>query len=690
MAEYRIEDISAGLRSFLTEIWKEPTQKFLLNYPDRITLRIDYNPLIAHLENKVGSDVENWIIDNPEKCIDAAETTLHEIAGKEFFACHDPSISSSNPADFDSPLHVRMSGYPSKTRIRNLTHDRIKKLVGIEGIVRRATTVRPKITTAALKCLRCGTINNVPQKGLQFVEPQECEEEACGKRGPFELVIDQSTYTDFQLLEIQESLDGLSGQQPRNIVVRVHDDLCDADIPVGEQVMLTGILEIEHERSGKDGKSTTYNYVIEAHNIEVDSNHYESLEISDQEHEEILRIAASDNLTEQIVGSIAPSVYGYSDIKQAMALQMFGGVRRSNDDGTKLRGDFHILMVGDPGVAKSQLLRNAADISPRGVFASGKSSTGAGLTAAVVKDGGLDSERWTVESGAMPLADGGVCAVDELDKMSNEDRSALHEGLEQQTIHINKAGINTHLRARTSMLGAANPKQERFDPNETLSSQIDMQPALISRFDLIFVLRDVPEKERDANICDHILKMHTSEGADLSCPTVDPLLLRKYIAYAKANHFPEISPECMKMIQDYFMQLRDSSKDGRVAITARHLEGLVRMAEASARMRLHDIADEHDAQVAIDLLHNCLSNLGVIGANGECDIDYIEATTTHNDREHIHTIHEYIVDMGAPVNALDVAQGTGIAQDIVERTLQKMARKGDIMRKDKGCFVAVS
>lgn len=262
MAEYRIEDISAGLRSFLTEIWKEPTQKFLLNYPDRITLRIDYNPLIAHLENKVGSDVENWIIDNPEKCIDAAETTLHEIAGKEFFACHDPSISSSNPADFDSPLHVRMSGYPSKTRIRNLTHDRIKKLVGIEGIVRRATTVRPKITTAALKCLRCGTINNVPQKGLQFVEPQECEEEACGKRGPFELVIDQSTYTDFQLLEIQESLDGLSGQQPRNIVVRVHDDLCDADIPVGEQVMLTGILEIEHERSGKDGKSTTYNYVM--------------------------------------------------------------------------------------------------------------------------------------------------------------------------------------------------------------------------------------------------------------------------------------------------------------------------------------------------------------------------------------------------------------------------------------------
>jgi replicative DNA helicase Mcm len=279
--------------------------------------------------------------------------------------------------------------------------------------------------------------------------------------------------------------------------------------------------------------------------------------------------------------------------------------------------------------------------------------------------------------------------VDELDKMNDEDRSALHEAMEQQTLHIHKAGINTSLRTRCALLGAANPKFGRFDPNEAISDQINMQPALISRFDLIFIMQDTPDAEKDEAVCDHILRMHTSEFEDMSTPAIDIPLLRKYVAYAKSNVHPDMTEDSLKLIKNYYLGIRNQGKD-TISLNARYLEGLVRMAQASARMRLSHYVEQHDAQVAIDLLDGCMRNLGVIQDNGGYGIDYIEAGISSQDRNYIHTIHEYIVDMGTAVNALDIAQGTGIAQDIVERVLHKMARTGDIMRQNGGCFVAVN
>jgi replicative DNA helicase Mcm len=697
---HREEDIAEGIKKFLyghyerkqgsrkgthiKGIWHDKTAHFLQNYPESTSLIIDYVTLENHLEANIGHGVGIWIADNPKEFLKIAETAVRELASNEFLA-FAPEKDMRNP---ENVIHIRLRGYPERNRIRDITQDQICKMVSIEGIVRRATSVKPKLMEAVFQCMRCEHLNYVPQPDQKMVEPGECEDESCGKRGPFKMLYDKSTYTDFQLLEIQESPDSLTGQQPRNIVIRVYDDLCDANVPTGEQIVVTGILEIENERSNRDGKSTTYNYVIDAINIEVDDNSYESLEISDEEYEEIMRLSAREDLKEQIVGSIAPSVYGYDNIKMAMALQLFSGVSQSNTDGTKLRGDIHILTVGDPGVAKSQMVRNLAEISPRGVYASGKSTSGVGLTAAAVKDG-LDSDRWTVEGGAMVLADGGVCAVDELDKMNDEDRSALHEAMEQQTLHIHKAGINTSLRTRCALLGAANPKFGRFDPNEAISDQINMQPALISRFDLIFIMQDTPDAEKDEAVCDHILRMHTSEFEEISKPAISVELLRKYVAYSKSNVHPDMTDEPRQLIKNYYLGIRGRGKD-TVSLNARYLEGLVRMAQASARMRLSNYVEVCDAQVAIDLLDGCMRNLGVIQDNGGYGIDYIEAGISSQDRNYIHTIHEYIVDMKTPVNAMDIAQGTGIAQDTVEKVLYKMAMSGDIMRQSGGYYSAVN
>jgi replicative DNA helicase Mcm len=279
--------------------------------------------------------------------------------------------------------------------------------------------------------------------------------------------------------------------------------------------------------------------------------------------------------------------------------------------------------------------------------------------------------------------------VDELDKMNDEDRSALHEAMEQQTLHIHKAGINTSLRTRCALLGAANPKFGRFDPNEAISDQINMQPALISRFDLIFIMQDTPDAEKDEAVCDHILRMHTSEFEEISKPAISVELLRKYVAYSKSNVHPDMTDEPRQLIKNYYLGIRGRGKD-TVSLNARYLEGLVRMAQASARMRLSNYVEVCDAQVAIDLLDGCMRNLGVIQDNGGYGIDYIEAGISSQDRNYIHTIHEYIVDMKTPVNAMDIAQGTGIAKDTVEKVLYKMAMSGDIMRQSGGYYSAVN
>jgi len=398
-----------------------------------------------------------------------------------------------------------------------------------------------------------------------------------------------------------------------------------------------------------------------------------------------------------------------------MILQLFSGVTKNLPDGSRIRGDLHMLLIGDPGTGKSQMLSYIQNIAPRSVYTSGKGSSSAGLTAAAVRDDFGDGQQWTLEAGALVLADKGIAAVDELDKMRPEDRSAMHEALEQQRISVSKAGINATLKSRCSLLGAANPKYGRFDRYEPIGEQIDLEPALISRFDLIFTVTDQPDPEHDGKLADHILKTNyagelntqrerltTSEFTQQEvdsvteevAPEIDAELLRKYIAHSKRSCFPTMTDEAKQAIRDFYVDLRakGADEDAPVPVTARKLEGLVRLSEASARIRLSDTVESEDADRVIEIVRSCLQDIGVDPETGEFDADVVETGTSKTQRDRKMSINGLIEEIakeyenGAPYEeeVLDRAAEIGIDGSKAEKEIESLKRRGEVYEPNQG------
>ena len=362
----------------------------------------------------------------------------------------------------------------------------------------------------------------------------------------------------------------------------------------------------------------------------------------------------------------------------------------------------------------SQLLSYIRHIAPRSVYTSGKGSSSAGLTAAAVRDDFGDGQQWTLEAGALVLADQGIAAVDELDKMAADDRSAMHEALEQQQISVSKAGINATLKSRCSLLGAANPKYGRFDQYEPIGEQIDLEPALVSRFDLIFTVTDKPDPEEDSRLARHILqtnyagelntqreKVTSSEFTEAEvedqteevAPAVDPELLRKYIAYSRRNVYPTMSEEARQAIEDFYVDLRaeGQGEDAPVPVTARQLEALVRLAEASARVRLADEVTQEDADRVIEIVRSCLQDIGVDPETGEFDADVVETGRSKTQRDRVKNIRSIIgeiqeeFDEGAPVEeVLDRAEEVGMEASKAEHEIEKLKQKGEVYQPSQG------
>ena len=371
-------------------------------------------------------------------------------------------------------------------------------------------------------------------------------------------------------------------------------------------------------------------------------------------------------------------------------------------------GDTHTYLSNGVVSHNSQMLSYIRKIAPRSVYTSGKGSSSAGLTAAAVRDDFGEGQQWTLEAGALVLADQGIAAVDELDKMAADDRSAMHQALEQQEISVSKAGINATLKSRCSLLGAANPRYGRFDPYEPIGEQIDLEPALISRFDLIFTVQDKPDEEHDANLADHILnanyagelstqrrKYANTEFGDEEIdsvteevePAIEPELFRKYIAYAKRNCFPSMSAEARERIKEFYVDLRakGTDEDAPVPITARKLEALVRLAEASARVRLSDTVTESDAERVVELVRSCLEAIGVDPETGEFDADVVETGTSKTQRDRIKNVKALIQDVedeyeeGAPIDeVLARADDVGIDRAKAEKEIENLKQKGEV------------
>jgi replicative DNA helicase Mcm len=432
--------------------------------------------------------------------------------------------------------------------------------------------------------------------------------------------------------------------------------------------------------------------------------------------ERIKMLSRDPEVYTKLQRSIAPSIYGLEQEKELLMLQLFGGVAKTLPDGTRIRGDIHCLLVGDPGTAKSQLLRYIAQLAPRAIYTSGKSSSAAGLTAAAIKDD-LAPGQWTLEAGALVLADKGLAAVDELDKMNPQDRDAMHEAMEQQTISVAKAGITATLQSRCAILGAANPKFGRFDPHTFMIEQIDLPPALMSRFDVIFPLSDKPNHERDREMAEHILRSHHRGERDASrryqieqgvaveteeaerdqfTPIVPAEFMRKFVAYAKRAVFPILSPAAINKIRDYYVEIRKQGEGESAAVpmTARQLEAFVRISEASARVRLSGTVDIEDAERAIRIVQYYLRKIAG-EAGGALDIDIIAAGTSRAQREAARTLLEIIrqLDGGAGVTEEDIiarATSEGIEESRARSMLGRLSEQGQIYAPDRRHYKVAS
>lgn len=590
-----------------------------------------------------------------------------------------------------SNARVRLNSL-SKTqevRIRNIRAKNLGTMISIEGIVRQASEVRPQVTNAKFECPSCGTIISVLQMDKKFQEPSRC---SCGRRGGFREI--SKDMVDAQRLVIEESPDSLSGgEQPKRMNVFLKEDLVEPRMEErttpGSRVKIIGVLNEVSIPLATGALSTRFDLAIEANNIIPMEESFDELAITEEEEEEIRELAADPTILKRLTASVAPSVWGYPEIKQSLILQLFGGVKKRRSDGTETRGDIHILLVGDPGVAKSVMLKFISGIAPKGRYVSGKSSSGAGLTATVVKDEFL--RGWSLEAGAMVLSNKGLVCIDELEKMDENDRSTMHEAMEQQTVTISKANVQATLRSQTSVLAAANPKYGRFNPDEMIAKQVNLAPSLLNRFDVLFILRDLPNKERDESIASHVLAEHQQTNKR---DIIEKDLLRKYVAYAKQKCNPVLTDAAIKRLKSFYVGLRNQpsfSGDAvrPIPISARQLEALVRLSEATSRARLGKEVTEEDAMAAIELMKFYMMQVGYDEETKSFDIDKISGNPA-SKRNKIHIVKEVLEELEGrlgkliPVEEVEKAIGDKMPPEELAETMEKLVRAGDLFRPRRG------
>ena len=556
-------------------------------------------------------DLAKLITDEPDEMFDAFNRAIFNI----LYEIHPDYANETQ-----NNIKVRMGNYTVQKSLREINAEVINKLVGVSGMVVRSSEVKPLAKKIGYRCLSSGEITEAQLRGLVLKKPLRC-----GKCSEKELEMDPDTsiFIDFQMVRLQELPEDLpAGHLPHYLEVTIIGDLVDQCRP-GDRILLTGIVRIEQEQLSQLIKTSLFRLRMEGNNIEYlggrtadkDSRTIERLEISNEDEKHIFALARKNDAYDILISSYAPHVYGHEVIKEVILLLIVGSVTKRLEDGSARRGDINVLLVGDPGTAKSEMLKFAAKIAPRGLYTSGRGSTAAGLTAAVIRD---KSGIMMLEAGAVVLGDQGLVCIDEFDKIKPEDRSSLHEVMEQQTCSVAKGGIVATLNARTSILAAANPLYGKYDPFKNITENVNLPIPLLTRFDIIYVIRDIPEKEKDHLIASHILELHRdSEKSGQYLIAID--LFSKYLAYSKTME-PKLTVEAIDKIRDYYMKMRNVESEGMITVTPRQLEGLVRLATARSKLLLKDYVDSEDAERAIYLIQTMLETAGVDVNTGRVDL----------------------------------------------------------------------
>lgn len=686
------EERIAEVRDFLKRDYADAIGRLAQRYPnDSQSLWIDYQ------------DVYKWDVDTADDLLTDPEQirTLFQEALSKY----------DLPLEFElSDATIRFYNISQDRAIDELRDDDVDKLRALSGQVSKASAVRPVVKTAAYECIRCGSMHYIEVQN-EMQEPHECK--GCERQGPFEFDYHASTVKNHQLIRVKQPPEEATNSQQHGNEIDAHieGDLV-GEAEAGARADIPGILRVEH-----DGDDPTLDFYYEAWAVETKEDDYANLDVSEY-REELERLVQEENPYIQLAESIAPGIIGDEEIDIETPwgetydkywwvrlgtgiANLFGSWRRPNGDGTHNRGSSHTLYIGDPATGKSSIMNAIETISPRSAYESGKNATGPGLTAAAVKDD-FGQSQWSLEAGALVKAHNGVACIDEIDKMQKDGLSRLHSALEKQRLEINKAGIDATLKCETSLLAAGNPKDSRFNKYDSDQAQIDIVSSLMDRFDLIFTFKDQPDEANDRKIANSKIDAWSESGKvaknemavedrDTANPEVEIETLKAWVAHAKQNYDPVIDDEAVKnRLREFYVEMRQQNKDSKddddapVPATVRTLDALLRISEASARMRLSNSVDMIDAEMAIALVKISLDDIGYDPETGQMDADWANGRKSKAQRDRINTITGIVEQLETQSNGADkqevikLAVDSGMSESTVKHEIKQIKQKGEI------------
>uniref|UniRef100_K3W6E1 DNA replication licensing factor MCM5 n=1 Tax=Globisporangium ultimum (strain ATCC 200006 / CBS 805.95 / DAOM BR144) TaxID=431595 RepID=K3W6E1_GLOUD len=660
--------------------------------------------------------LQDLILKNPKEYLPLLENAAKEMLAYLLVLNRSEQTTTMDGAIGNESMNVKnlpdiqavITSDQAPTALRAVHAQEINRLVKVPGIVISATRVRTKCVSATLRCKNCGNSKRVAVSGMGGINiPRICdrnrEEEPSSELCPKDSYIvlpDRCDYVDQQTLKLQENPEVVpTGEMPRNLALIADRHLVDRASP-GTRVSVVGITSVVNAGAKQIGAVAIRTLYLRVVGIEIDEEGAGRAKatFSPAEEEKFHEMARDPDLYDKLSSSIAPSIYGdyTTNIKKAIACLLVGGSRKRLPDGMILRGDINVLLLGDPSTAKSQFLKFVEKVAPVGVYTSGKGSSAAGLTASVIKD---SKGEFYLEGGAMVLADGGVVCIDEFDKMRESDRVAIHEAMEQQTISIAKAGITTILNSRASVLAAANPVFGRYDDMRSASENIDLMSTILSRFDMIFIVRDIQDDTRDRQMAAHVVRIHTNSlgtvngaksAVEEKTGEYEPWLMKKFITYCRTRCAPRLSVHAAQALQDFYVGVRDDVRKNQggettIPVTVRQLEALVRISESLAKMKLQNEATIDHVREAVRLFSVSTMNAAKDGGTQGLFGGFHEKA-----QEVEHSINRTLrIGMRVETAALySRLEAQGYNPNAIQRAIRAMVQKGSLRQLNQYKFVS--